>query len=140
MKKTIFTLAVLVMAFGNVGFAQRNANLKSNVTQNVLKHYGVRDETTVVPQTAAWHTVDGEKYRTTYTYDEYDFYLIEERTEMDEGDGWNDFYVINYEYDFAGNVLEVIGMSAYEIGVFENDAGASYTYEGGEVSEVINKE
>ena len=45
MKKTIFTLAVLVMAFGNVGFAQRNANLKSNVTANVLKHYGVRDET-----------------------------------------------------------------------------------------------
>lgn len=137
MRKVIITLAVLVMAFGNAGFAQRNTHLKSNATQNVLKHYGVRDETTVVPQTAVWHTVDGEKYRTTYTYDEYDYYLIEERTEMDEGDGWNDFYVIYYEYDFAGNVLEVLGQE-YQYGdVWVPDAKASYSYEGGELSEVI---
>ena len=137
MKKGLFTLAVLVMAFGNVGFAQRNANLKSNVTANVLKHYGVRDETSLVPQTAAWHTVDGEKYRTTYTYDEYDFYLIEELTEMDEGDGWNNFYVINYEYDFAGNVLEALGEEYLYGDVWVPDAKASYSYEGGELSEVI---
>ena len=78
MRKVIITLAVLVMAFGNVGFAQRNTPLKSNANAKVLKHYGVRDETTVVPQTATWHTFDGEKYRTTYTYDEYDYCLIEE--------------------------------------------------------------
>lgn len=137
MRKVIITLAVLVMAFGNVGFAQRNTPLKSNATANVLKHYGVRDETTVVPQTATWHTVDGEKYRTTYTYDEYDYYLIEEFSEIDEGDGWRDFYLITYEYDFSGNVIEAMGMSAYETGVLENDAFVSYTYENGELSEVI---
>jgi hypothetical protein len=137
MKKGLFTLAVLVMAFGNVGFAQSKVNLKSDATQNVLKHYGVRDETTVVPQTATWHTIDGEKYRTTYTYDEYDYYLTEEFSEIDEGDGWRDFYQITYEYDFAGNVIEALGMSAYETGALENDAFASYTYENGELSEVI---
>ena len=137
MRKVIITLAVLVMAYGNVGFAQRNTPLKSNATANVLKHYGVRNETTVVPQTATWHTVDGEKYRTTYTYDEYDYYLIEEFFEINEGDGWRDFYLITYEYDFAGNVIEAMGMSAYEMGVLENDAFVSYTYEGGELSEVI---
>jgi hypothetical protein len=43
MKKGLFTLAILVMAFGNVGFAQHKVNLKSDATANVLKHYGVRD-------------------------------------------------------------------------------------------------
>lgn len=140
MKKGLFTLLILVMVFGNVGFAQHKSNLKSNVTANVLKHYGVRDETSLVPQTAAWHTVDGEKYRTTYTYDEYDFYLIEEYTEMDEGDGWNAFYVINYEYDFTGNVLEALAMSTYETGMMENDSRASYTYDGDLLSEVVYQE
>ena len=140
MKKGLFTLAVLVMAFGNVSFAQHKANLKSNATQNVLKHYGVRDETTVVPQTAVWHTVDGEKYRTTYTYDEYDYYLIEEYTEMDEGDGWVDFSMIMYEYDFNGNILEAVVMSADDSGEMENDSRASYTYDGDQLSEVVYQE
>ena len=133
-------MAVLVMAFGNVCFAQHKANLKSNATQNVLKHYGVRDETTVVPQTAVWHTVDGEKYRTTYTYDEYDYYLIEEYTEMDEGDGWVDFSMIMYEYDFNGNILEAVAMSADDSGEMENDSRASYTYDGDQLSEVVYQE
>ena len=137
MKKVIFTLAILVMAFGNAGFAQRKANLKSDATRNVLKHYGVRDETTVVPETAQWWTVDGEQYRTTYTYDEYDYYLIEELTEGDEGDGWNDLYMITYEYDFAGNVIEKLGMSVWETGVMQNEARAEYTYENFELSEVV---
>ena len=50
MKKVIIALAVLVMAFGNVGFAQRNTHLKSKATSKVLKYYVVRDETKVVPQ------------------------------------------------------------------------------------------
>jgi len=136
MRKVIITLAVLVMAFGNVGFAQRNTPLKSNATANVLKHYGVRDETTVVPQTATWHTVDGEKYRTTYTYDEYDYYLIEEYTEMDLGDGWRPAEMVVYEYDFYGNVLEMV-LSEYDEGVWVEGQRASCTYEGGKLSEVI---
>lgn len=126
-----------MMAFGNVGLAQRKANLKSDATRNVLKHYGVCDETTVVPETAHWWTVDGEQYRTTYTYDEYDYYLIEELTEGDEGDGWNDLYMITYEYDFAGNVIEMLAMTAWETGVMQNEAKAEYTYENFELSEVV---
>ena len=53
MKKGLFVLAVLVMALGNVSFAQRKAELKSNANANVLKHYGVRDETTV--RTVSYH-------------------------------------------------------------------------------------
>ena len=140
MKKGLFVLAVLVMAFGNVSFAQHKANLKSNATQHVLKHYGVRDETTIVPEIATWETTDGEKYRTVYTYDEYDYYLIEEHTKIDEGAGWMDYYMITYEYDFNGNVIEAVAMSAYETGMMENEARASYTYDGDLLSEVVYQE
>ena len=140
MKKGLFVLAVLVMAFGNVSFAQHKANLKSNATQHVLKNYGVRDETTIVPEIATWETTDGEKYRTVYTYDEYDYYLVEEHTKIDEGAGWMDYYMITYEYDFNGNVIEAVAMSAYETGMMENEARASYTYDGDLLSEVIYQE
>ena len=140
MKKGLLILAVLVMAFGNVGFAQHKANLKSNATQQVLKHYGVRDESSIVPEIATWETTDGEKYRTVYTYDEYDYYLIEEYTKVDEGDGWVDFSMIMYEYDFNGNVLEAVAMSVDDSGVMENDSRASFTYDGDQLSEVVYQE
>ena len=84
MRKTLFILVVFVMAFGNAGFAQHKTNLKSTATENVLKHYGVREETSVVPEIAFWHSASGEDYRTVYTYDEYDYYLIEEYTKIDQ--------------------------------------------------------
>ena len=137
MRKTLFILVVFVMAFGNAGFAQHKTNLKSTATENVLKHYGVCEETSVVPEIALWHSASGEDYRTVYTYDEYDYYLIEEYTKIDEGDGWRDFYMINYEYDFNGNVFEVLAKSASETGEMENDALASYTYDDELLREVI---
>lgn len=137
MRKAIFTLAILVMAFGNASFAQRKAILKSEATQNVLKHYGLRDESTIVPDKAFWETTYGESYRTTYSYDEYDYYLIEELTEVNEGDGWMDLYMITYEYDFAGNVIEMLAMSTYETGVMQNEGKATFTYDGEELSEVV---
>ena len=140
MKKGLFTLLILVMAFGNVGLAQHKVNLKSIAKQKVLKQYGVRDETTMVPEIATWETTFGEQYRTVYTYDEYDYYLIEEHTKINEGDGWMDYYMITYEYDFNGNVLEALAMSAYETGEMENEARASYTYDGDLLSEVVYQE
>lgn len=139
MKKGLFVLAVLVMALGNVSFAQRKAELKSNANANVLKHYGVRDETTVVPATAFWETTDGEQYRTTYTYDEYDYYLTEELTEVNYGDGWLAFSLLTYDYDFSGNVIEIVAQ-IMEDGGWENEARASYTYDDDLVTEVIIQE
>lgn len=137
MKKGLFILAVLVMAFGNVGLAQHKTNLKSNATQNVLKHYGVRDDITIVPETAVWQTVDEEHYRTTYSYDEYDYYLVEELTEFELESGWKDWYLVHYDYDFSGNVLEVYALNAFEGDSWEDDSRASYSYENGELSEVV---
>lgn len=132
-------MAVLVMALGNVSFAQRKAELKSNANANVLKHYGVREEMTVVPATAYWETTDGEQYRTTYTYDEYDYYLTEELTEVNYGDGWLEFSLLTYDYDFSGNVIEIVAQ-IMEDGGWENEARASYTYDDDLVTEVIIQE
>lgn len=139
MKKSIITLAVLVMAFGNVSFAQSKAELKSIATQNVLKHFGVRDESMLVPESAEWSTTIGDKYRTTYTYDEYENYRIEEFTEINEGDGWTDFSLVTYEYGFYGNVLESVVMVASDNG-WQNESRASYSYDGNMLKEVIVQE
>lgn len=136
MKKSILTLAVLLMALGNWGLAQPKTQLKQNANDNVFKHYGIREETSVVPQTAVWHTASGEDYRTTYTYDEYDYYLIEELIETKLDNNWLGFSLSTYEYDFSGNVLEIL-VQEMEYGTWTNDEMASYSYENGELSEVI---
>lgn len=136
MKKGLLVLAVLVMALGNASFAQRKAELKSNANANVLKHYGVRDETTIVPETATWQTTDGEQYRTTYTYDEYDYYLIEELTELNYGDGWMEFSLLTYDHDFSGNVIEIVAQIMVD-GEWENEARATYSYDDDMVSEAV---
>ena len=139
MKKVIIALAVLVMAFGNTSFAQRKVDLKMNPTKNVLNYFGFRDESTIVPLVANWETNEGGEYRTTYTYDEYDFYLIEEMTKVNEGPDWEYFYRITYEYDFAGNVIEKLGEIDMGAG-WENDAQAFFTYDGENLSEVVYQE
>ena len=137
MKKAIFTLAILAMAFGDVALAQTKGalknKLKSNATETVMKHYGLRDESTIVPQEANWVDAYNDHYRVTYTYDEYDYYLLEEFYARDEGDGWS----VTYEYDFAGNVIEMLGEMATLTGEMQNDYMASYTYDGDELSEVV---
>ena len=137
MKKVIIAMAVFMMAFGNAGFAQRKANLKSDATQNVLKHYGVRSESNIVPSTAQWTDAYNDHFRVAYTYDEYDYYLMEEFYERDEGDGWMDYYRVTYEYDFYGNVIEMVGEIAGMTGEMMNDYKASYSYDGDELSEVV---
>lgn len=138
MKKAFFTLAVFVMAFGNMGFAQNEANLKSEATANVLKYYGVRDEITVVPQSCLVTGVNGDSALSTYIYDEYDYYLIEELYSMSSGGQWKDMIRISYEYDFSGNVLEKLTqMDPSGTGNWADRELVTYSYEDGELSEVI---
>ena len=112
MRKTFITLAVLLMAFGNAGFAQHKTDIKSNIKSNereiVFRHYGLRNDD-IRPLEAVVRCYSDESYRYTYSYDEYDYYLTETLFETDLGDGWLPFGRITYEYDFAGNVLEMVG-------------------------------
>lgn len=136
MKKAIFTLAVLVMAFGNVGLAQNRINLKSFGKAAMMKHYGVRERNDMVPQTANWQDTYGDKYRVTYEYDENEYYLNSELYEVLWDGIWQEYEVISYEYDFYGNVLELL-VQDFDGEEWWEMARASFTYENGLISEGI---
>lgn len=136
MKKGLFTLLILVMAFGNVGFAQKKINLKSFEKATILKHYGLRDGNEMVPQTANWQDTYGDKYRVTYEYDEYDYYLVTEVYEVFWDGVWQAYEMIIYDYDFIGNVLEML-VQDFDGEEWWDIARASYSYENGMVSEVV---
>ena len=136
MKKTILTLAVLVMAFGNVGLAQQRINLKSIEKAAMLKHYGLRDRNDMVPQTATWQDTYGDKYRVQYEYDENEFYLNTEMYEVFWDGVWQEYEMISYEYDFNGNVLEML-VSDFDGEEWWDMGKATFEYEDDLVSEVI---
>ena len=129
-------MAVLVMAFGNMGLAQRNTLLKSNATENMLKHYGVRDESTIVPETARWEDTYGSQYCTYYFYDENEFYLSEEVTQENDGDGWYNSSRIQYDYGFSGEVIEMLGQE-WDGSDWTDVVMASFSYENDLLSEAI---
>lgn len=136
MKKSIITLAVLVMAFGNVGLAQKAINLKSIGRANMLKHYGLSVRNDLMPQTADFQDIYGYKYRVTYEYDENEYYLNFEHYETFWDGIWQEYEIISYEYDFNGNVLEML-VSDFDGEEWHDMARASFTYAGDQVSEAI---
>ena len=138
MKKAIFTLAILVMAFGNVGLAQKRIDMQAPGMTMMLNHYGLRDRDGKVPQTANWQESYGDKYRVTYEYDENEYYLNTETYEMYWDGVWQEYEIVSYEYDFDGNVLEVLATD-FDGEEWIDVARMNYTYEDGMVSEVITQ-
>lgn len=138
MKKAIFTLAVLAMAFGNVGFAQKNINLKSIDKANMLKHYGLRERNDMMPQTATWQDTYGDKYRVIYEYDENEYYLNVEMYEVFWDGVWQEYEMISYEYGFDGNVLEML-VSDFDGEEWWDLGRASFTYENGMLKESVTQ-
>lgn len=135
MKKAFFTLALFVMAFGNMGFAQNMKDLRSKTTEQIFKQYGLVRESYIVPQQANYNMIEGLQYRTTYYYDEWEYTLTEEIIEKYE-DAWTNQSHIAYEYDFNGNVMEKL------IQMWLNDEWidmtlVTYEYDGDVISEVI---
>lgn len=126
MKKGLIALAVLVMAFGNAGFAQRKTNCKSNEKAIVFRHYGLRNDD-IRPEQAICKTTYGETYKYSYTYDEYEFCLLETLIEVNKGTGYEPSEMITYEYDFSGNLLEMNELE-WEDGIWVEDLKATYTY------------
>lgn len=135
MKKAIFTLAILVMAFGNMGFAQSKADLRKNTTEQIFKQYGLVRESNIVPQQANYYESDGTQHRTTYYYDESELTLTEEITET-YWDSWQNESRFAYEYDFYGNVYEMLGQE-WDGSNWENVVRVSYSYDGDVISEDI---
>lgn len=136
MKKVFVTLAVLVMAFGNVGLAQQKINLKSIGKTSMLEYYGLRNRSDIVPQTANFEDTYGDKYRVNYEYDEYDYYLTTEVYEVYWDGVWQAYEMVSYEYDFSGNVLEML-VKDFDGEDWMETGRASFSYEDDLVSEAI---
>lgn len=134
MKKTIVTLAVLVMASGTVGLAQTGKDLSKAHEIAMRQHLGTRDE--FIKPLQAICDDNGEKYRVSYTYDEYDYYRIEEQYEAMNGNTWETVMLINYEYGFSGNILEIVAQTCDD-GVWEYSSRATYTYDGALVDNIV---
>ena len=135
MKKAIFTLAVFVMAFGNMGFAQSKADVRMNTTGQIFKQYGLVRESYIVPQQANYYESDGTQHRTTYYYDESELTLTEEITET-YWDSWQNESRVAYEYDFYGNVWEML-IEEWDGAGWEPTYRESYVYDDDAVSEVV---
>lgn len=126
MKKAIFTLAVFAMAFGNVGFAQKVANLRASELKMVMSHYGLRAEGDL-PETAVWRNTSGYEQKRIYRYDECDFYLTEMLEQAKIDGNWVNDELVTYDYGFDGEVLEVYDKAWYEEDWYEI-GWATYTY------------
>lgn len=135
MKKGLFILAVLVMAFGNVGLAQSKAEMKAKITERIFKQYGLVRQSYIVPQQVDYSEVDGTQHRTTYYYDESEFSLSEEVMET-YYDYWVNEARALYEYDFNGSVLEAI-IQQWNGDDWEDEMMMSYDYNGDMLNEVI---
>ena len=135
MKKAFFTMAILVMAFGNMGFAQSKAEQRAKITERIFKQFGLVRESNIKPSQANYNVIEGTQSRTTYFYDESDFTLSEEITES-YSDGWTNVSRITYEYDFNGNVLEMYSQM-WMAGNWMDVIRATFEYDGDLVSEVV---
>lgn len=135
MKKAFFTMAILVMAFGNMGFAQSKAEQRAKITERIFKQFGLVRESNIKPSQANYNVIDATQYRTTYYYDEWEYTLTEEITESYSG-GWTNVSRIAYEYDFNGNVLEML--SQMWLGSEWKDMTlVTYDYDGDLISEAV---
>ena len=128
-------MAVLVMAFGNVGFAQSKANLKEMSKQYVFKQMGLSRESYLMPQEANYFEVDGTQHRTNYYYDELEFTLSEEIVQT-YYDYWVNESRVSYEYDFYGNVMEML-LQVWDGTDWEDQMLVSFDYDGDVLNEVV---
>ena len=115
MKKSIFTLAIAMMACcsGNV-FAQRSDRM-SEVMAFAQQCYQQAGRSMYEPVTANYSDFDNE-YRKYYSYDENDFSLYEELTQMKDANEWVNHQSNIFEYDEMGRTSSTL------IRVWENNA------------------
>ena len=126
MKKLIFTLAIAMMVFssGNV-FAQRSDRMAK--AKAIAQQRFQRDDDSMFEPVSANYTDSEGEYQVMYSYDEYDYYLLEELTQVKNGSNWENYELITYEYDWMGNP-SVILVQEWENGAWVNEEMQSCTY------------
>ena len=135
MKKTILALALL-MAFGSAALAQHHANLQQ-MWKNVSPQ--LRGEKWIEIYCPYTITVDSgaDTYRFLYSYDEDYFLTTLETQEQNAANEWTTSMMDSYEYNFDGNVMEVLTTDVINN---EDVALETRSYNDDMLSEVIYQE
>ena len=139
MKKLIFTLAIAMMvcSSGNV-FAQRSDRMAK--ARAIAQQRFQKDGDGLYEPVLTNYTDDVDDYLVTYSYDEYDYYLLEELTQRKNGGNWENYELITYEYDWSGNPSVVLTQE-WENGAWVNEEISNCTYnDDGTPDEVIIQE
>ncbi|MCQ2304391.1 MAG: T9SS type A sorting domain-containing protein [Bacteroidales bacterium] len=139
MKKLIFTLAIAMMvcSSGNV-FAQRSDRMAK--AKAIAQQRFQKDGDGLYEPISANYADGVDNYLVTYSYDEYDYYLLEELTQRKNGGSWENYELITYEYDWMGNPSVVL-VQEWENGAWVNEEIQNCTYNNeGMPDEVIIQE
>lgn len=132
MKKSTFVLALL-MVFGSVAMAQHQSH-PQRVLKNVEKQLKDQRWTEIYrPNTIVLVREEGT-YRYVFTYDE-DYYLTTLETQVNnEFGGWVTHNTQSYEYDFNGNVTEILQVDDFS---GENLTLETHTYDGDVLTTIL---
>ena len=139
MKKLIFTLAIAMMvcSSGNV-FAQRSDRMAK--AKAIAQQRFQKDGDGLYEPVSANYADDVDNYLVTYSYDEYDYYLLEELTQKKVGSNWENYELVTYEYDWSGNPSMIL-VQEWENGAWVNEEIQNCTYNNdGMPDEVIIQE
>lgn len=139
MKKLIFTLAIAMMvcSSGNV-FAQRSDRMAK--AKAIAQQRFQKDGDGLYEPVLANYSDESDQYQVTYSYDEYDYYLLEELTQKKVGSNWENDELITYEYDWSGNPSMIL-VQEWENGAWVNEEIQNCTYDNdGMPDEVIIQE
>ncbi len=142
MKKTPLFMAIFMVFCSTSLFAQ-HSSIASQIEQQALQHrLGQRDNDGIVIESYGYQRLDDDgsifNYHTDCIYDEYDYTLTEELTQVKVEDGWSDAFYDTYEYDFSGNVIEHL-LQEWNGSVWGNNYYETYAYEDDLLSEYIGQ-
>nr|MCR5014844.1 hypothetical protein [Bacteroidales bacterium] len=129
MKKVLFTIMALT-ALSMGGFAQRNVDM--SLVNKALHPQSLRaTRNDIAPARAIYHENDDAivRYRDTFTYDEYEYYLATLTTEFEDLGSWQPYSITTYDYDYNLMPIEILTQK-YENNSYVNDERVTLQYEG----------
>lgn len=127
MKKLIFTLAIAMMVCSSGNLFAQSSDRMSEVRAFAQQRYQHAERGVYEPVSANYFDFDKE-YRSNYSYDENDFRLREEMTQMKDASGWVNHQSNIFEYDEMGRISSTL-IQVWENNAWVNSFKLDYVYD-----------
>ena len=116
-----------MMAFGSSNLFAQSTDRMSEVRAFAQQHYQQAERGVYEPVSANYFGINKE-YRINYSYDENDFRLREEITQLKIANGWVNQKSDTYEYDEIGRISSTL-IQVWENNVWVNSSKLDYVYD-----------